>query len=74
MGGAKLDESTLSQSLQVELLRIRQMAQHAGNPLLVYFIEMAIQHTKKDSFIGGDGSVAGGERGNQVQNGFARFD
>lgn len=49
------------------------MAQHAGNPLLVYFIEMAIQQMKSGSLMNADAG-AGGERADPLQSGFAQFD
>jgi hypothetical protein len=70
-----LKDSVLLQSLKVELLRVRQFAHHADNPLLVYFIEMAIQQLKSNSYTGADGAVAGdGEQSNPIENEFARFE
>lgn len=70
----ELDDSPLLQSLQVELLRVRQMAQHAGNPLLVYFIEMAIEQMKRNCLVGADGSTADAECENPMPSGFAQFE
>ena len=49
------------------------MAHHADNPLLVYFIEMAIQQLKSNSCSSADDAVAG-ERSNRIESEFARFE
>ena len=68
-----MKDSVLFQSLQVDLLRVRQMAHHADNPLLVYFIEMAIQQLKSNSYSSADDAIAG-ERSNRIKSEFARFE
>lgn len=65
-----MENSDFFQSLEVELLRIRQMANQADVPLLVYFIEMAIQQLKSSSYATADGAgFAGGEQRNRILNG-----
>ena len=64
-----MENSDFFQSLEVELLRIRQMANQADVPLLVYFIEMAIQQLKSNSCItADDAGAAGGEQRNRIQS------
>jgi hypothetical protein len=71
-----MENSDLLQSVGIELLGVRQMANQSDDPLLVYFIDMAIRQTKSkaDSSRANSADSAGGERKNRSQNGLAQCD